>query len=279
MVPLLPGLLAAILSLAATQATAQAPRRDFSCVGAERLEDDVFAIPFRSGNAQVTEAARSGLAAAAQLIKAEPDRDVCVLGHSDREGGQTSNVRLAASRARAVAEALTAQYGIPAGRLRSEARVAGFSRSTENRNQRNVTIVVLPARAPAPEPAPKPQTAPQMGPQTAPQAKPPAKPGAPATTPFDSRQPASQPPASQPAAPEAPASPPAAAPAKPPAEEAPKPAQPKPAQPKPGSPESHPENGKPATTPPAAASDGARPPAAEKKPDQPGTTEAPEPAP
>lgn len=275
MVPLLPGLLAAILapailSLAATQATAQAPRRDFSCVGAERLEDDVFAIPFRSGNAQVTEAARSGLAAAAQLIKAEPDRDVCVLGHSDREGGQTSNVRLAASRARAVAEALTAQYGIPAGRLRSEARVAGFSRSTENRNQRNVTIVVLPARAPTPEPAPKPQPAPQTAPQTKPPAKPETKPETPAAPPADSRSPASQPPASQPAAPEA--SPPAAAPAKPPAEkqEAPKPA----AEPKPGSPDSHPESEKPTAT-----GDGAKPPADEKKPDQPGTDEAPKPAP
>ncbi|PZP47002.1 MAG: hypothetical protein DI601_04970 [Azospirillum brasilense] len=263
MLPLLPGLLAAILapailSLAATQATAQAPRRDFSCVGAERLEDDVFAIPFRSGNAQVTEAARSGLAAAAQLIKAEPDRDVCVLGHSDREGGQTSNVRLAASRARAVAEALTAQYGIPAGRLRSEARVAGFSRSTENRNQRNVTIVVLPARAPTPEPAPKPQTVPQPVPQT--------KPETPAAPPADSRSPASQPPASQPAAP-----------AKPPAEkqEVPKPA----AEPKPGPPESRPESEKPAVTPPAAAGDGATPPADEKKPDRPGTNEAPKPAP
>ncbi|MDT8330938.1 OmpA family protein [Roseomonas gilardii] len=271
MVPLLPGLLAAILapailSLAATQATAQAPRRDFSCVGAERLEDDVFAIPFRSGNAQVTEAARSGLAAAAQLIKAEPDRDVCVLGHSDREGGQTSNVRLAASRARAVAEALTAQYGIPAGRLRSEARVAGFSRSTENRNQRNVTIVVLPARAPTPEPAPKPQTAPQPAPQPVPQPAPQTKPETPAAPPADSRSPASQPPASQPAAP-----------AKPPAEkqEVPKPT----AEPKPGSPESRPESEKPAATPPAAAGDGATPPADEKKPNRPGTNEAPKPAP
>ena len=271
MVPLLPGLLAAILapailSLAATQATAQAPRRDFSCVGAERLEDDVFAIPFRSGNAQVTEAARSGLAAAAQLIKTEPDRDVCVLGHSDREGGQTSNVRLAASRARAVAEALTAQYGIPAGRLRSEARVAGFSRSTENRNQRNVTIVVLPARAPTPEPAPKPQTAPQPAPQPVPQPAPQTKPETPAAPPADSRSPASQPPASQPAAP-----------AKPPAEkqEVPKPT----AEPKPGSPESRPESEKPAATPPAAAGDGATPPADEKKPDRPGTNEAPKSAP
>ena len=278
MLPLLHGLLAAILApailaLASAQGAAQAPRRDFSCVGAERLEDDVFAIPFHSGNAQVTDAARSGLAAAARLIKAEPDRDVCVLGHSDREGGQTSNVRLAASRARAVAEALTAQYGIPAARLRTEARVAGFSRSTENRNQRNVTIVVLPARAPTPEPAPKPQTAPQ----TAPQTKSPAKPETPAAPPADSRPPASQPSAAQPAAPDAPASQPAAAPAKPPAEkqEAPKPA----AGPKPGSPESHPESEKPAATPPAAAGDGARPPADEKKPDQPGTTEAPKPAP
>ncbi|UPG72726.1 OmpA family protein [Roseomonas gilardii subsp. gilardii] len=270
MLPPLSGLLAALLAptllaLAASQTAAQAPRRDFSCVGAEQLEDDVFAIPFRSGNAQVTEAARSGLAAAAQLIKAEPDRDVCVLGHSDREGGQASNVRLAASRARAVAEALTAQYGIPAARLRSEARVAGFSRSTENRTQRNVTIVVLPARAP--EPAPKP----------------PAKPQTPATPPSDSKPPApqapaSQPPVSQPSAPETPASPPAAAPAKPQGEKPPadKPEAPKSAaEPKTGSP----DNEKPATpapsTPPEAPGEGVKPPPDEKNPDQPGSTEAP----
>ena len=239
-----------LLTLATSQASAQAPRRDFSCVGAERLEDDVFAIPFRSGNAQVTEAARSGLAAAAQLIKAEPDRDVCVLGHSDREGGQTSNVRLAASRARAVAEALTAQYGIPAARLRTEARVAGFSRSTENRNQRNVTVVVLPARAPTPEPAPK------------------------------------QPPAAPP--PASPAAPPAAAPAKPPPEkpqpeQAPtKPDEPKPAaEPKAGQPASQDGKAPAPSAPPAPApsDDAAKPPADEKKPDQPGSSEAPKPAP
>jgi hypothetical protein len=261
MLPPSHGLLAAILAhmlltpvlltLATSQASAQAPRRDFSCVGAERLEDDVFAIPFRSGNAQVTEAARSGLAAAAQLIKAEPDRDVCVLGHSDREGGQTSNVRLAASRARAVAEALTAQYGIPAARLRTEARVAGFSRSTENRNQRNVTVVVLPARAPTPEPAPK------------------------------------QPPAAPP--PASPAAPPAAAPAKPPPPEKPQPEQaptkpdePKPAaEPKAGQPASQDGKAPAPSAPPAPApsDDAAKPPADEKKPDQPGSSEAPKPAP
>lgn len=139
-----------LLALLLLAPAAQAQPRSFNCVGAEELEDNVFAVPFRPGSAEVTDAARSALAAAAERIAAEPGRNVCVLGHTDREGGQTSNVRLAASRARAVARLLSSRHKVAEDRLRAEARVAGFSRRTGNPEQRSVTIVVLPLRPSAP---------------------------------------------------------------------------------------------------------------------------------
>ena len=140
-----------LLLLAATDAGAQT--RGFSCVGAEALEDDVFAVPFRSGSAQVTDAARSALAAAAERIAAEPARNVCVLGHADREGGQAANVRLAAGRARAVSQVLAGRHGVREERLRAEARVAAFSRRTNIPEERSVTVVVLPLRIPLVRPS------------------------------------------------------------------------------------------------------------------------------
>ncbi len=132
------------LLLAAGPAAAQT--RPFNCVGAERLEDDVFDLTFRPGSDRLGEAARSPLAAAAELAKAEPGRLLCVLGHAVREGGQSTSTQLAARRARAVAEALSTQYGIERDRIRAEARNPGFSTRTANRETRSVTIVVLPAR-------------------------------------------------------------------------------------------------------------------------------------
>ena len=136
--------LALLLVLLAAPAAAQI--RPFNCVGAEQVEDDVFAIPFAQGSARVTEAARSPLAAAEALLRESPDRVACLLGHAGQEGGATTSIRLAAERARAVAEALSAR-GIARERLRAEARSAQFSprvRALEPPS-RTVTIVVLPA--------------------------------------------------------------------------------------------------------------------------------------
>jgi outer membrane protein OmpA-like peptidoglycan-associated protein len=136
--------LAALLVLLAAPAAAQI--RPFNCVGAEQVEDDVFAVPFAQGSARVTEAARTPLAAAEALLRADPDRVACLLGHAGQEGGATTSIRLAAERARAVAQALSAR-GIERDRLRAEARSAQYSpraRSAEPPS-RTVTIVVLPA--------------------------------------------------------------------------------------------------------------------------------------
>lgn len=137
------GLLLAMM-LGAAPAAAQI--RPFHCVGAERLEDDVFSIPFARGSTRVTDAARSLLAAAEELLKADPGRVACILGHAGQEGGATTSIRLAAERARAVAAAMSS-HGIERDRLRAEARSAQFSPRvrSETPPSRTVTIVVLPA--------------------------------------------------------------------------------------------------------------------------------------
>lgn len=136
-------LLVAIL-LAAFAAPAQAQPRPFSCVGAEDLEDDVFAVPFTPGSPTLREAGRSGIAAAAALAETARDRNICVLGHADRRQGATTSVQLAAQRARAVALALS-QQGIERDRIRAEARVGAYSGREAEPAARAVTIVVLPA--------------------------------------------------------------------------------------------------------------------------------------
>ncbi|WP_176559875.1 OmpA family protein [Teichococcus rhizosphaerae] len=122
------------------------PRAAFNCVGAEKLEDDVFEVPFAPRSARPREAARTPVAAAAALAREAPERNICVLGHASREGGQATSTQLAARRAREVAEMLSVGHGIERDRIRAEARNPGFSQRTANREARSVTIVVLPAR-------------------------------------------------------------------------------------------------------------------------------------
>ena len=136
-------LLALGITLAALPALAQ-PR--FSCVGAEKLEDDVFSIAFPRGGANITEAARSPLAAAIEAALAAPERNICIQGHAGQEGGATTSIQLAAHRARTVSNAL-AERGFGAVRLRAEARSAQYSPTVRAAEppSRTVTIVLMPA--------------------------------------------------------------------------------------------------------------------------------------
>jgi outer membrane protein OmpA-like peptidoglycan-associated protein len=117
--------------------------REFSCVGAEALEDEVFAVPFERGSDRLRDVARTGIDSAAALAKAEPERNICVLGHADRSQGAESSTQLAARRARAVAQAL-AQRGVERDRVRAEARVTAYSGRVQEPGARAVTIVVMP---------------------------------------------------------------------------------------------------------------------------------------
>jgi len=123
---------------------AQAQPRPFSCVGAAALEDDVFAVPFAANSDRLAEGARSGIEAAAALLRAEPERNACVLGHADRGQGAGTSTQLAARRARAVSEAPSTR-GIERDRLRAEARVGSFSGRQREPGARAVTIVVMPS--------------------------------------------------------------------------------------------------------------------------------------
>ncbi|MBU8544765.1 MULTISPECIES: OmpA family protein, partial [Roseomonadaceae] len=145
--------LALLLALAATPALAQP--RPFNCIGAERLEDDVIAVPFAGNSSSLGPAGRSAVAAAAARAKAEPGRRICVLGHADRRAGAETSTQIAARRARAVTAAL-AQQGVPRERVRAEARVGAFSGRVQEPGSRAVTIVLLPAAVPSAPPRPEP---------------------------------------------------------------------------------------------------------------------------
>ena len=135
---------ALLLATAAPGGIANAQPRPFNCVGAERLEDDVFAIPFAPRATAPTKAAQGNIEAAATMAKQQPERLLCVLGHAGRqEGGATTGTQLAARRARAVAEALS-KLGVERDRIRAEARVAAFARDGTVPSARSVTVVVLP---------------------------------------------------------------------------------------------------------------------------------------
>lgn len=135
--------LVVLLALLAAPAVAQTPA--FNCVGAEQIEDDVYAVPFRRGSARITEEARTALASAEEALRQDSGRVACLLGHAGQEGGATTSIRLAAERARAVTEALAAR-GIARDRLRAEARSAQFSPHVRSAvpPSRTVTVVVLP---------------------------------------------------------------------------------------------------------------------------------------
>ncbi|MBR0656367.1 OmpA family protein [Plastoroseomonas arctica] len=186
-------ILTVFLALAALPSLGQP--RAFNCIGAERLEDDVFTIPFAPGRSGVTDAARSLLAAAAELATADTDRNVCVLGHAGAEGGAQTTTTLAAARAREVARVL-AERGIARERIRAEARGANFSPAAraDIPRTRSVSIVVLPgARERGPEPSrertPEPvrERAPEPATTPAPAAEPGARDAAPQSTTPDRR--------------------------------------------------------------------------------------------
>jgi outer membrane protein OmpA-like peptidoglycan-associated protein len=127
-------------ALLGAPAAAQAPA--FSCFGAERLEDDVFSVPFARGGSTIGRDAASALAAAVEQAKAQPERRICVLGHASDDGGAGTNVRLAARRAGAVEELV--RRGIPRARIRGEARAPAFAPGTPIPSRRDATVVLLP---------------------------------------------------------------------------------------------------------------------------------------
>lgn len=121
----------ALLPLLLLAMPAAAQLRDFSCVGAERLEQDAVLVEFTRGADRVLPEALARITPLAEEAKGAPERNFCVLGFAaSPEGGAQTASRLAARRARAVALELS-QLGIERDRIRAEARTRGFATERE----------------------------------------------------------------------------------------------------------------------------------------------------
>ena len=125
--------------------SAQAQVREFSCVGVERLEDDVAVIAFARNADRVAPDAVGVLEPLAELARGAPERNFCVLGYATAgEGGAQTAARRAARRARAVGLEL-AKMGVERDRIRAEARTRGFANASAGVDRRaGARIVLLP---------------------------------------------------------------------------------------------------------------------------------------
>jgi outer membrane protein OmpA-like peptidoglycan-associated protein len=137
--------LALLLLAALAAAPARAQLREFSCVGAERLEGDAVVIGFPRGGDRPRAEDLPLLEPLAEAARAAPARNLCVLGFAaeGEGGGATSASRLAARRARAVALEL-AKLGVERDRVRAEARTRGFASGGVDRRP-GARVILLPA--------------------------------------------------------------------------------------------------------------------------------------
>ncbi|WP_165585675.1 OmpA family protein [Roseococcus sp. SYP-B2431] len=131
------------LVLAALPAEAQV--REFSCVGVERLSEDVATVTFARNADRVGREAAGVLQPLAELARATQERNFCVLGYASAgEGGAQTAARLAARRARAVGLELS-KMGVERDRIRAEARTRGFATASAGVDRRpGARIVLLP---------------------------------------------------------------------------------------------------------------------------------------
>lgn len=77
----------------------------------------LYGILFDSGEARIKSGSADTLAQMAAALKNEPALNVYIVGHTDNQGALAANLGLAQRRAQAVAEALSATYGIAPARL------------------------------------------------------------------------------------------------------------------------------------------------------------------
>lgn len=107
------------------------------------------AVLFASGKYLLLPAARTALDNVADVLKANPDRNIVVEGHTDSQGTNDSNMELSRNRAGAVREYLVSK-GVAPEIITSvgigSARSVADNKSAEGRaNNRRVEIIVSPA--------------------------------------------------------------------------------------------------------------------------------------
>jgi outer membrane protein OmpA-like peptidoglycan-associated protein len=107
----------------------------------------LYGILFDFNQATIKPESRPALDEIAKYLKANPDRKVYVVGHTDNVGGFDSNMQLSKARATAVAADLTKTYGVQAARLQAsgvglQAPVA--SNDTEEGRAKNRRVELVP---------------------------------------------------------------------------------------------------------------------------------------
>lgn len=78
-----------------------------------------YGIYFDNDKAEIKQESSETLEQMARYLLANPDVDVCIVGHTDNTGAFEHNQKLSVSRAEAVVSELTKKYGIQEGRLKA----------------------------------------------------------------------------------------------------------------------------------------------------------------
>lgn len=111
--------------------------------GAVPLDD----LKFDSGSADLAPGDYASLAALADWLKANPGRDVTLVGHTDASGSLDANIALSKKRAASVMDRLTGQYGVSKGQLDAEGvgylapRASNLTEAGRERNRRVEAIL------------------------------------------------------------------------------------------------------------------------------------------
>jgi OOP family OmpA-OmpF porin len=103
-------------------------------------------LKFDSGSAQLSPGDYTSLAALAAWLKANPKRDVTLVGHTDASGSLAANVALSKRRARSVLDRLVGRYGVRRSQL--DAAGVGYlapraSNLTEAGREQNRRVEVM----------------------------------------------------------------------------------------------------------------------------------------
>lgn len=81
-------------------------------------------LQFDSGSSDLTQGRYPSLATLADWLRANPDKTVALVGHTDASGGLDANIALSRRRAQSVRQRLIDSYGIPATQI--EAQGVGY---------------------------------------------------------------------------------------------------------------------------------------------------------
>ncbi len=79
----------------------------------------IYGITFEKDSASIKPESAQAIGEVANLLKADPGLNLCVVGHTDGTGSPGHDLKLSQDRAQAVMQALVSGHGIAASRLRS----------------------------------------------------------------------------------------------------------------------------------------------------------------